>query len=192
MAIIEADSFAPGPITPAEIKAKFPNSYFEGFSPKTRNGSGEYNSLLSGNAFAWNESDELVVIPEGASFKETDTVAIHLSNPCTEFGVNIADWTSPFLLFFYSDGALIGSSEFFSDSAPFNYFSSDTPFDEVRLACSTQFGNWVIAEFAVEKAPEPELPIPTMGQWGLFLFSLITLSVSLGTVYAFRRKAATT
>lgn len=183
MVLLDADDFAVGPVTTSAIKDKYPTSTFEGFTARTRNGQGTYNVNLSGNAFAWNASGELMIIPEGASFQETDTVIIHLTTPSTEFGVFIGDYFADCEASFYSENMLLGSVIFNPSYSPIQYFSSDTPFDEVRLSNPSELANWVITEFAVESVPPP---IPTMGEWGLVLFGLVSICIGLGTMYSFR------
>lgn len=181
MITIDADTFPLGPVGIVDINETYPLANIADIQVVLNNANdsfGTYELLPSGQAFAWDEMEGLIVIPEYSDYREVSKMIIHLDRNHYEFGVKIGDWGGIVLMDLYFNGEFVGQDAFTSTITQDLYIKSSDPFNEVHIYSPFPRANWVINEFYIQEV----MNIPTMGQWGKVLFGLVLLSLGMGYV----------
>ena len=184
---LDWDLMPAGPTTVADIQAAFPGTALADITlTAPTSGAGVYDTSLGGAALGGDPSGDLSlhIIAEGASYGAIDQLNIDFSALVMEAGVRIGDWAGPANVEIFDGGSSVGSATFDTMGGTTLFcFSSDVPFDTMRVTLNPQFpaGNWVASALWVE----PGGPVPTMGSWG---YALLIVFLVLGSLYAVRKR----
>lgn len=172
--------FPAGPITLDQINDAFPNSSLLEINSYPRAGTGNYDFQNDGNALNSDQNGDLVVIPNFGTFTNVDSMSFSLRELTTEFGFMIGDWAGPFNVLLYNGSTFIDQVQVSTLNGPLtNYIQNDVPFNRVVLTALPDNGpaNWVVIRLFV---PVYVAPIPTIGQWGLIVLSLMVFIAGVG------------
>lgn len=169
--VVDFDALPLGPVSVADINARFPQARLRALSFDLKPTTGTYNFNENGRALAPDPtSGELsIVAPGGGQFRAANYLDVDLAGPSSEFGFIIGDWGGPTYARFYLDGVGVGEELEFEGTTDFNYFraTQDDRFDRVRLrALDFEGPNWVIPALAVQHVSEPGT-LPLLGLAGV-------------------------
>jgi hypothetical protein len=180
---MDFDTLPAGPTSVAAIRAAFPGSTLTNITLNTRAGSGTYNFQAgSGNAIGANpdNSGNLAVIAVNGSFQNMNSVVIQLSQPTTEFGFGIGDWSGPFNVTVFAGANLVSTLQVSTTNGgtagspgSSHFIQETTLFDRIELTAlpNNPSANWVIHFLAVPALvlPSSVTSIPTLSDWGIWL-----------------------
>lgn len=173
---VDFDAMPAGTTTLAAITAAFPAAGitsigFEGvavdplvYNAQTNGG----RALAAGDA-----AGGLVLLDIGdGSPVSPDAFLVGFDRTVTEFGFDAGDFSGgTWTLETYLNGGLSESVSFnLNGSGVLNVFSSDVPFNAVRVVESAPSANWVVPTFVVSsRAARPETEVPLPGAAGLLV-----------------------
>lgn len=155
---MDFDEMPLGSTSVAEIQATFPGSALDSISVTVYDGeTGEYNTqVLSGRALGVIDFEGTlgIISPDAGVFQSFSQMTVSFSEPISEFGFGIGDWSGPFTASVYRDGLLIASEDFdtFTTSTTdgpgsVHYIQEATGFNQVVLSPPEDVrlvANWVV------------------------------------------------
>ena len=189
VANVDFDAMPAGPTTLAAIQGAFPSAGTTAIGFESSSGNSlNYNFETAGGrglALADPARGLELLDAVGSAAGVPGVFFVDFDRDVTEFGIDIGDVANTdFTLETYRDGGLLESLTFaLNNAGELNTFSSDMPFDGIRLIEEDEQFNWVAPSFVVSSDGSPsgaEAPLPAGA--ALFVSALAVFA-------ALRRKA---
>jgi hypothetical protein len=180
---MDFDEMPLGSTSVAEIQANFPGSVLDNISVTLFGGTGVYNTqVLSGQGLGAVDPDGTlgIISPDDGVYQNFSQMTISFSEPISEFGFGVGDWSGRFTIGVYRDDVLIASEDIDTattdGSGSVHYIKEATLFNQVVLSPPEDArlsANWVVPFLAIPYASS--VPVPALRPGGLLILIMLTL-----------------